>query len=315
MFAVRPGLPIAGVSLHRGVLRRIWRELRADDLPFLAAALTYYAAVSLFPALLILVSILGLLGTAGTQPLLDNIAGLTPGPARAILTGAIQDIQRAGTAAGYALLVGIASALWTASGYVGGFMKASNVIYGIEEGRPFWQLRPLQMLVTVVLILVTALLTVSVVLSGPLARAVGELIGVGGTTVAVWNVAKWPAIAVLASQMVAFLYWVGPNVRQPGYRWITPGSVLAVALWVASSAGFAFYVASVGSYGDVYGSVAGVLIFLVWLWLANLAILLGAELNAELEREHELERGRPAQREPFLPPRRAQKSRTAGFGG
>src|SRR3954454_7036998 len=273
----------------REVLRRSWRELREDDLTLLAAALTYYAVLSLFPALLILVSVLGLVGESATRPLLDNLAGVTPGPARAILTGAIENIQRAGGSAGLGLALAPATALGSASGYVGGFMKASNVIYEIEEGRPFWKLRPLQIAVTVVLVLVTALLALAVVLTGPLARDVGEVLGAGDAVMTAWSIVKWPLIALIASQVVAFLYWVGPNVRQPGYRWISPGSALAVALWVGASAAFAFYASNFGSYNKTYGSLAGVIVFLVWLWLANVAILLGAELNAELERGRQIE--------------------------
>jgi membrane protein len=291
------------VRSWRDVFRRSWRELREDDLTLLAAALTYYAVVSLFPALLVLVSVLGLVGASATQPLLDNLAGVTPGPARAILTGAIQNVQRAGSSASFGLVLGLLGALWSASGYVGGFIKASNVIYDVEEGRPFWKLRPLQIAVTVVLVLLIAALALAVVLTGPLARNVGELLGVGDAGVTVWSIVKWPLIALVVSQMIAFLYWVSPNVRQPGYRWISPGSLLAVALWVAASAAFAFYVANFGSYNRTYGSLAGVLVFLVWLWIANVAILLGAELNAELERRREIEAGQPADREPFLPPR------------
>jgi membrane protein len=285
------------------VLRRSWREFREDDLTLLAAALTYYAVVSVFPALLVLASILGLIGTSATQPLLDNLAGFTPGPARAILAGALHNVQRAGSTASLGLAVGLLGALWAASGYVGGFMKASNVIYDVDEGRPFWKLRPLQLGVTVVLVLLTAALLLAVVITGPLAGEVGRLLGVGQAALTVWNVVKWPLIAFMVSQIIAFLYWVSPNVRQPGYRWVSPGSLLAVGLWVAASAAFAVYVANFGSYNKTYGSLAGVLVFLVWLWITNLAILLGAEFDAELARGRELAAGRPADREPFLPPR------------
>jgi membrane protein len=200
---------------------------------------------------------------------------------------------------------GILGAIWSASGYVGGFMKASNLIYEIEEGRPFWKLRPLQIAVTVVLVLVAALVSLSIVLTGPLARAVGDVIGLGGTAVTVWSIAKWPLIALVVSQVIAFLYWVAPNVRQPGYRWVTPGGLVAVALWVLASAAFAFYVANFGSYNRTYGSLAAVIIFLIWLWITNVVILLGAEVNAEIERGRQIEQGHPAEQEPFLPPRDA----------
>src|SRR3712207_3238426 len=187
--------------------------------------------------------------------------------------------------------------------YVGGFMKASNIIYEVEEGRPFWKLRPLQIAVTVLLVLVAAVISLSIVVTGPLAQRVGDVIGLGDTTVTVWNIAKWPVIALVVSQVIAFLYWVAPNVRQPGYRWISPGSIFAVAVWVVASAAFAFYVANFGSYNKTYGSLAAVIIFLVWLWITNLVILLGAELNAEIEPARQIEHGHPPEDEPFPPQR------------
>ena len=287
----------------RAVLKRTIREFREDDLTLLAAALTYYGVLSLFPAMLVLVSILGLLGRSATQPLIDNLAGLTPGPARDVVTSAIANLQRASATAGLAFVLGLLAALWSASGYVGGFMKASNVIYEVEEGRPFWKLRPLQIAVTVLVVLLAAAISLAIVVTGPLAHKVGDVIGLGDTAVTVWSIAKWPVIAAIVSQMIAFLYWVAPNVRQPGYRWISPGGVLAVVLWVIASGAFAFYVANFGSYNKTYGSLAAVIILLVWLWITNLVILLGAELNAEIERGRQIEGGHPPDREPFLPVR------------
>jgi membrane protein len=289
----------------RDVLKRTWREFREDDLTLLAAALTYYGVLSLFPAMLVLVSILGLLGSSATQSLIDNLASLSPGPARDVVTNAIHNLQSASATAGFAFVLGLLGALWSASGYVGGFMKASNVIYEVEEGRPFWKLRPLQIAVTVLIVLVAAAISLAIVITGPLAHRVGDVIGLGETAVTIWSVAKWPVIAAIVSQIIAFLYWVAPNVRQPGYRWITPGGVLAVVLWALASAAFAFYVANFASYNKTYGSLAAVIILLVWLWITNVAILLGAELNAEIERGRQIEAGHPPEREPFLPLRDA----------
>ncbi len=290
-------------SSWREVVKRTIREFKEDDLTLLAAALTYYGVLSLFPALLVLVSILGLLGASTTQTLVDNLASLTPGPAREVVTNAIRNLQSASGAAGMAFVFGLLGALWSASGYVGGFMKASNVIYEVEEGRPFWKLRPLQIAVTVVLVLVAAVITLSIVLTGPLAQRVGDVVGLGGTALTVWNIAKWPVIALVVSQVVAFLFWVAPNVHQPGYRWISPGGILAVVLWIVASAAFAFYVSNFGSYNKTYGSLAAVIIFLIWLWVTNVAILLGAEMNAEIERERQIAQGHPPGKEPFLPQR------------
>jgi len=269
----------------RELLKRSWRELRSDDLTLLAAALTYYGVVALVPALLLLASVLGLVGTPAIQPLLANLEGVTPGPARDILSDALRSVERAGGRAGFGLAIALFGALWSASGYVSCFTKASNAIYDVEERRPFWKLRPLQIAVTVVLVLSTALLALAIVVSGPLARAGGELLGIDDTAVAIWSVARWPLLALVVSQLIAFLYWLSPNVAHPGYRWVSPGSLLAVAVWVGASALFAGYVSRFGGYGAAYGSLAGVLVFLIWLWIANMAILLGAELNALLEEE------------------------------
>ena len=287
----------------KAILKRTFREFKEDDLTLLAAALTYYGVLSLFPALLVLVSILGLLGESTTQSLIDNLAGLAPGPARDVVTNAVENLQSASGAAGAAFVFGLLGAIWSASGYVGGFMKASNIIYEVEEGRPFWKLRPLQIAVTVVLVLVAAAVSLSVVLTGPLARAVGDVIGLGDTAVSVWNIAKWPIIAIVVSQVIAMLYWIAPNVRQPGYRWVSPGGILAVVLWIVASAAFAFYVSNFGSYNKTYGSLAAVIIFLIWLWITNVVILLGAEMNAEVERGRQIAQGHPPDKEPFLPER------------
>ncbi len=290
-------------SSWKDVVKRTVREFKEDDLTLLAAALTYYGVLSLFPGMLVLVSILGLLGTSTTQPLVENLAALTPGPARDVVTNGIRNLQNASGTAGFAFVLGILGALWSASGYVGGFMKASNIIYEVEEGRPFWKLRPLQIVVTVLLVLVAAVISLSIVVTGPLAQRVGDVIGLGDTTVTVWNIAKWPVIALVVSQVIAFLYWVAPNVKQPGYRWISPGGIFAVVLWILASAAFAFYVSNFGSYNKTYGSLTAVIVFLVWLWITNVVILLGAEMNAEVERERQIRQGVPPDQEPFLPPR------------
>ena len=285
------------------VVKRTIREFKQDELTLLAAGLTYYGVLSLFPALLVLVSILGLLGASTTQPLIDNLASLTPGAARDVVTNAIRNLQNASGTAGLAFVFGLLGALWSASGYVGGFMKASNVIYEVDEGRPFWKLRPLQIAVTVLLVLVAAAISISIVLTGPIAQKVGDVVGLGDTAVTVWSIAKWPVIAIVVSQLIAFLYWVAPNVRQPGYRWISPGGLFAVVLWVIASAAFAFYVSNFGAYNKTYGSLAAVIIFLMWLWITNVVILLGAEMNAEIERGRQIEQGHPPDKEPFLPQR------------
>jgi membrane protein len=285
------------------VLKRTVSEFRADNLTDWAAALTYYAILSIFPALIVLVSILGLAGDSATRALLDNIQQLGPGPAQDIVSGAIREISGSQGAAGVALILGLAAALWSASGYVGAFSRASNVIYEVEEGRPIWKLRPLQVALTLTLLLLVAFSAIAVVLSGPLADEVGKVLGVQGTALTVWDLVKWPAIVLVVLTMVAILYYAAPNVRHAGFRWITPGGVLAVFLWIAASVGFAFFVANFGSYNKTYGSLAGVIVFLVWLWISNVAILLGAELNAELERRREVESGVPEEETIAVEPR------------
>jgi membrane protein len=288
------------------ILKRTVKEFQDDNLTDWAAALTYYAILAIFPTLIALVSILGLIGESATDPLLTNLADLAPGPAGDILTSALEDISSS-PAAGIGLVIGLLGALWSASGYVGAFSRASNAIYEVEEGRPFWKLRPLQIGITTVMILLLALSALAVVLTGPLAEELGSVIGVGDTAVTVWDFAKWPVIALVVVTMISVLYYSTPNVKHPGFRWITPGGALALVLWILASAGFAFYVANFSSYNATYGSLAGVIIFLIWLWITNVAILLGAELDAELERERELAAGVPEERTIALERRQAPK--------
>jgi membrane protein len=257
----------------------------------------------------VLVSVLGLIGSSATQPLIDNLGTVAPGPAKDIFTSALENIQESRGAAGVLFVVGLVGALWSASGYIGAFMRASNAIYEVEEGRPFWKRRPLQIGVTLLMVLLLAASALAVVFTGPLAEQIGNVIGVGDTAVTVWDIAKWPVLILLVSLMFSILYWVAPNVRQPGFRWLTPGGVLAVLLWIVASAAFALYVASFASYNKTYGSLGGVIVFLVWLWISNVVVLLGAELNAELERGRELEAGvEAAEEEIQLPPRAAPKA-------
>ena len=280
-----------------GVLSRTVREFKDDHLTVWAAALTYYGILAIFPAIIALVSILGLIGPSATQPLLDNVAQVAPGPAKDILTSTIQNLQNNRGSAGFMFFVGIALALWSASGYVAAFMQASNAIYDIPEGRPIWKTLPVRFGVTVVLVVLLAVTALAVVLTGSLAKQVGDVIGLGSTAVTVWDIAKWPVLLLIVSLMFAILYYFSPNVKQPGFRWVSPGGILAVVVWILASAAFAFYVANFGSYNKTYGALAGPVIFLVWLWISNIAVLLGAELNAELERGRELEGGRPAEQD------------------
>ena len=290
------------------VLKRTVREFREDNLTDWAAALTYYSVLAIFPALIVLVSILGLVGESATQPLIDNLGTVAPGPAKEIFTSAIENLQGDQGAAGVLFVIGLLGALWSASGYVAAFMRASNAIYDIDEGRPIWKTLPVRVSLTLVLLTLLAISTIAVVLTGGLAERVGDLVGIGSTAVTVWNIAKWPVLLVVVSFMFALLYWAAPNVKHPGFRWISPGGVLAVVGWLIASGGFALFVSNFGSYNKTYGALGGVVVFLVWLWISNIMILLGAEFNAELERERAIENGmRPPDKEPFVEPRDTRK--------
>ena len=289
------------------VLKRTVKEFREDNLTDWAAALTYYAVFSIFPALLVVVSLLGLIGQSATQPLIDNIGTLAPGAGQDILTDAIRNIQRSQGSASAVFVVGLVVALWSASGYVAAFMRAANSIYDVEEGRPIYKTLPVRVGLTLALLVLLAISAIGVVLSGGLAREVGDIIGVGSTAVDVWGYAKWPVLILVMSFLFALLYWAAPNVKQPGLRWISPGGLLAVIGWVLSSVAFSFYVSTFGSYNKTYGALAGVIIFLLWLWISNVMVLLGAEFNAELERQRAIQGGmRPSDKEPFVEPRDTQ---------
>lgn len=273
-----------------------------------AAALTYYAVLSIFPALLALVSVVGFAGSGASDVLLDNVSELAPGSVRDILTDAIGNLQGSAGTAGLLTLVGVVVAWWSASGYVAAFMRASNEIYHVGEGRPIWKTAPLRLAVTLlagVILLGSALI---VVLTGGLADQIGSSLGLGSTLVTVWGIAKWPVLVLAISVLLAVLYWAAPNVRHGAFRWVTWGSVLAVLIWLAASGGFAVYVANFGSYNKTYGTLAAPIVFLIWLWITNIAVLLGAAFNAELERGREIVAGRAdVDTEPFLPPRDTRK--------
>jgi membrane protein len=287
-------------------LKRTALEFREDNLSDWAAALTYYGLLALFPALIALVSLIGLIGDpkSTTESLTEIITELGPESAAETFKGPIESVASDQSTAGFALIFGLAAALWSASGYVGAFMRASNVIYETPEGRPFWKLRPLQLLVTLGMILLMALLAVGLVLTGPIVDAIAGPIGLSGTAVTVWNIAKWPVMAAIFVFMVNVLYYASPNVKLRAFRWVTPGSLVAIAVWIVASALFALYVANFGSYDKTYGTLGGLIALLVWFWISNLAILFGHQLNAERERSVEIAEGRPrAEREIQLEPR------------
>jgi membrane protein len=250
-----------------------------------AAALTYYSVLSVFPGLIVLVSLLGVLGSQETvDGLLRIIDSLGPQSAVDALEDPIRSAVEHSGAASVALIVGVVVALWSASGYVGAFTRASNVIYDVAEDRPIWKRRPLELLITVVMVVVLAAVLIGLLLGGPLADAIGDELGIGGTALQIWSIAKWPLLFAIVVVVLALLYRVAPNARHAGLRWILPGSLLATLLWIVASAGFSSYVSHFGSYANTYGGLAGVIVFLIWIWLTNVAVLFGAQFAAELER-------------------------------
>ena len=286
------------------VARKVMREFGADQCTDLAAALTYYAVLALFPALLALTSVLGLVGQADEavdavlevmRPLVDRS---TLDVIRPVLEG-MADSQ----AAGFTFAIGLAGALWSASGFVGAFSRAMNRIYEIDEGRPFWKLRPMMLLVTLIGVFLSATVLVMLVVSGPVAQAIGDAVGLGDQAVLIWGIAKWPVIGLMVMCVVAMLYYATPNVQQPKFRWISVGAAVAIVIWVLASVAFAFYVGNFGSYDKTYGSLAGVIVALLWLWLTNIALLLGAEVDSEMERGRQLQAGLAAEEEIQLPAR------------
>jgi membrane protein len=286
------------------VVRKTAREFTKDQCMDLAAALTYYAVLSVFPALVVVVSLLGVFGQGRrtTDAVLQIVQSVAPGSAVEALRAPIEQLVES-PSAGFALVAGILGALWSASGYIGAFGRAMNRIYEIDEGRPVWKLRPLQLLLTLGALVAAAAAAFLLAVSGPIARSIGNMIGAGEVALTVWNIARWPLILVLMVLAVATLYYATPNVQQPKFRWISVGAGVAVVTWVIASVLFGLYVANFGSYNKTYGALAGVIVFLLWLWITNLALLFGAELDAELERGRQLQAGIDAEREIRLPPR------------
>ncbi|MEU9145006.1 YhjD/YihY/BrkB family envelope integrity protein [Streptomyces sp. NPDC048349] len=285
------------------VLRGTLKEFKDDELADRAAALTYYGVLALFPALLVLVSILGIAGESTTQRVLDNLQRLTPGSARDVITNAVQQLQGNAGVGSLVAIVGLVVAVWSASGYVAAFIRTSNAVYDMPEGRPVWKVLPLRLALTVALMVLACASALIVVFTGSLARQVGAALGIGDSALTVWSFAKWPVLVLLVTIMIALLYWAAPNAKGRGLKWLTPGSFLALVIWMIASAGFAFYVANFGSYNKTYGTLAGVIVFLIWLWITNLAILLGLEFDAELSRQRAIAGGLPEDTEPYVQPR------------
>lgn len=291
------------------VLGKTFREFNDDQCTDLAAALTYYGVLSLFPGLLAVFSLLGVLGQGedAVDTVLGVVESVAPGDTAEALRGPVEQLAQS-PAAGFALVFGIVLAIWSASGYVGAFGRAMNRIYEIDEGRPFWKLRPLQLVVTVITVLLVTAALILLVVSGPVADAIGEALGLGTTVTTIWDIVKWPVLALVVVMILAILYYATPNAKQPKFRWISIGAVLAIVILALATTAFALYVANFSNYDRTYGSLAGVIVFLLWLWIANLALLFGAEFDAELERGRQLQAGIAAEEQIQLPPRDTRRS-------
>jgi membrane protein len=291
------GLKAKGIF---AALRRTFKQFSQDNVTDWAAALTYYGVLSIFPAALVLVSIVGLLSANGQKTVTDTIDQIASNKQiQDLVQTVLGQVKDTGTA-GFAAIIGIVLAFWSASGYVAAFMRASNAVYDVPEGRPIWKTLPIRVGVTAVIGIMLILSAVIVVFTGKLAHVVGDKIGLGDAAVTVWSIAKWPVLIILVSLMFAILYWASPNARTGGFRWVSPGGIFAVVLWLIASGAFALYLATFANYSKTYGTLGGVIAFLVWLWISNIAILLGAELDAELERGRAIAAGHPADDEPFL---------------
>ena len=308
----RPGVPSGPTEMGGGSWvaagKRTLGEFGSDQLQDRAAALTYYAVLSIFPGLLVVISLLGLLGKSATQPLITNLTQAAPTSVRQIISNAVGNLQHGHGAAGFAAIIGIVLALWSASGYIAAFMRAANVVWDVPEGRPFWKITPVRIGITVLIMVLLVASALMVVVTGGLASHVGQVLGIGSTAVTVWDIAKWPVLLIIVSLMISILYWVAPNAKR-GFQWVSPGGVLAVVAWLIASGLFAFYVANFSHYNKTYGSIAGVIVFLIWLWISNIAILFGAEFNAELERGRAARAGIPLGQEPYVEPRDMRKLR------
>jgi len=281
-------------------VKRTAIEFNGDNAWDWAAALTYYGVLSIFPGLLVLVSLVGLLRPAVVQPLISSLSEVAPGPVRTIMDEAVRGLQSSSDKAGLVAVIGLLIALWSASGYAGAFIRAANAMYDVPEGRPIWKTLPIRIGITIGTGVLLVLSATIVVVSGRLAEGVGRALGFESATVLMWNIVKWPVLVILISTLFAILYWASPNAQQGGVRWVSPGGIVAVVLWMIASAGFGLYVANFASYDETYGTLAGVVVFLVWLWISNLALLFGLEFDAELERQRAIAAGMDPQAEPYL---------------
>jgi len=274
----------------------IWRTLRSfydDQMTHHAAALTYYALMSLFPAVLLAVSLLGLVGEYPRtyEAILGYLREVAPESVIVPLDSSLRAaFANRGTAA-TTLVIGVVIALYGTTGVLEASRRALNVVFEIEGGRSFLRRKLLDIASTFVLMVLVLLTLVLMFVGGSFAGDLLGFVGLGSTATDVWNIGRWPAAMAVAMLLFSFVYYVTPDVKQRGFRWVTPGAAVGVLLWVLVSAAFSVYVSRIADVGAIYGTFAGAILLVAWLWLTNVALLFGAELNAEIERDQELSEG------------------------
>jgi membrane protein len=293
----------------RGVL---WRSLNGyldDDCGDLAAALTYNAVLAIFPVAIVVVALVNLVtdGTTAVDTAIGILADLGAGAVVADenVTGVLNAVIVQQSSAKVLLGFGLLGALYSATNYVAAFTRASNRIYGVKEGRPWWKLIPLQILLSAVGLVLLAVVATGLVISGPLVDAVGNAVGAGDAARTAWSIGRWPVLVMILMVLLSLLFWIAPNVRQPRFRWLTVGGAVGLLVWAVASFGFGLYVSNLASYDRTYGSLGAIIAFLVWLYLSNSAVMLGVELNAEIARGRQLQAGDPDPDPPLVPKERA----------
>lgn len=285
-------------------LKRSVAEFSRDQCSDIAAALTYYSVLSVFPALIAGVSLLSLVGEAErTQEFILEMFREMVDASFVESIEPIVEVVTATSGAGIGLVVGILAAMWTASNYVNAFSRAMNRIYETEEGRSVLVLRPLLYAVTAGLILMVVSAAMMLVVSGPVVEALGNVVGMGDAAMAALDYATIPSLLLVAALCIALLYYCTPNIGQPGAKWVLPGALAAILVMSAATVGVGFYVGNFASYEATYGALAGVIIFLFWIYIMNMVLLFGAQLNSELERGRQLQAGIEAERTVMLPER------------
>nr|WP_209436350.1 YihY/virulence factor BrkB family protein [Kocuria subflava] len=287
------------------IFKRSLAEFTQDGCTDLAASLTYFTVLSVFPGLLAVVSLLGVFGQGQqtADAITEFLAGRVPEELNTLLEPTITNLTQATGAGIVALIIGVASGLWTASGYVGAFSRAMNRVYDVSEGRTFIKHKASMLAVTLFVVVTVVLIFLMVLLSGSIARTLGDAIGLGETSVMVWNIAKWPVVLLLLILLVAVLYYATPNVQQPKFKWVSPGAVFAIIGVIVAAVGFSIYATQFASQADTYGVIGGVILGLLGIWIFNNVLLFGAEIDAELQRGRELEAGLPSEEMLHLPPR------------